>query len=239
VNAATEGKRKKFKFPRVDPPEVEDQIGQSIQENTPGYIAQAFPKLFPHGVGDFHMARAALPKLFKFEEWGRLVLLWHDGRFARHTRFRYWLLDTSLRLMTPGMQRTFFKTRDAACQYTLQDLENKETRRNLVQQMSTATNQLPGSIGERRLMRQELEAMVYQIEAETADIGENAGAGRIPAGFCTLTCPVYKWKQLHETILKSYPSGSIEDRRSRDYYQQWEHVPPGSARDAAMNKNIL
>jgi hypothetical protein len=132
-----------------------------------------------------------------------------------------------------------FKTRDAACQYTLQDLENKETRRNLVQQMSTATNQLPGSIGERRLMRQELEAMVYQIEAETADIGENAGAGRIPAGFCTLTCPVYKWTQLHETILKSYPSGSIEDRRSRDYYQQWEHVPPGSARDAAMNKNIL
>ena len=87
--------------------------------------------------------------------------------------------------MTPGMQRIVFKTRYAACQYTLQDWENKETWQNLVQQMSTATNQLPGSIGERRLMRQEIEAMVYQIESETADIGENAGAGRIPAGFCT------------------------------------------------------
>ena len=68
-------------------------------------------------------------------------------------------------------------------------------------------------------MRQELEAMVYQI-------------------YCPLTCPVYKWTQLHETILKSYPSGSIEDRRSRDYYQQWEHVPPGSARDAAMKNTF-
>ena len=122
-------------------------------------------------------------------------MMWHDGRFARHSRFRYWLLDTSLRLMTPGMQRTFFKTREAACQYTLKDLEDKQIRRNLVQQMSTATTQLPGSIGERRNMRQQLEAMVHQIEAETADLGENAGAGRIPAGFCTLTCPVYKWRQ--------------------------------------------
>jgi hypothetical protein len=102
------------KYPRVDPPEVEDQVGQGIPENTPGYIAQAFPKLFPHGCGDFHTPRGSLPKLLKFEEWGRYVMMWHDGRFARHSRFRYWLLDTSLRLMTPGMQRTFFKTREAA-----------------------------------------------------------------------------------------------------------------------------
>ena len=60
---------------------------------------------------------------------------------------------------------------------------NKEKRRELVQQMSSATNLIPGSIGERRKMRQELDAMVHQIEAETADLGKNAGAGRIPAGF--------------------------------------------------------
>ena len=148
--------RRQPKYPRVDPPEVEDQVGQGIPENTPGYIAQAFPKLFPHGCGDFHTARGSLPKLLKFEEWGRYVMMWHDGRFARHSRFRYWLLDTSLRLMTPGMQRTFFKTREAASQYTLEDLGNKDVRRNLVQLMSTATNQLPGSIGERRKMRQQL-----------------------------------------------------------------------------------
>jgi hypothetical protein len=229
---------KSSKFPRVDPPEVEDQVGQVIREDTPGYIAQAFPKLFPHGVVDYHTPRGSLGKLLKFEEWGRYVMMWHDGRFARHTRFRYWLLDTSLRLMTPGMQRTFFKTREAACQYTLEDLEDKQTRRNLVQQMSTATNQLPGSVGERRKMRQQLEAMVYQIEAETADQGENAGAGRIPAGFCTLTCPVYKWTQLRDTILKSYPSGQEDDPKARDYFEKWKLLPPGSARDMEMKRTF-
>ena len=82
------------------------------------------------------------------------MLLWHDGRFMRHTRFRYWLLDTVLRMMTPSMQRTFFKTREAATKYTLQDLGDKKVRTNLVQQMSTVTNRLPGSVGERRKMRQ-------------------------------------------------------------------------------------
>ena len=49
--------------------------------------------------------------------------------------------------------------------------------------------------------------MMHQVEADTADLGVNGGAGRIPAGFCTLTCAVYKWAQLHETVLRSYPSG--------------------------------
>ena len=44
--------QRKLKYPRVDPPEVEDQPGQASREDTPGYIARAFPKLFPHGAGD-------------------------------------------------------------------------------------------------------------------------------------------------------------------------------------------
>ena len=113
---------------------------------------------------------------------------------------------------------------------------NKEKRRELVQQMSSATNLIPGSIGERRKMRQELDAMVHQIEAETADLGENAGAGRIPAGFCTLTCAVYKWQQLHETLLKSFPSGESCDPKCCEYYTQWKTLSPGLAREAAVKK---
>ena len=46
------GEPRQPKFPRVNPPEVEDDPGQGIPENTPGYIPQAFPSLFPHGLGD-------------------------------------------------------------------------------------------------------------------------------------------------------------------------------------------
>ena len=83
-------------------------------------------------------------------------------------------------------------------------------------------------------MRQKLEGMVNQVEAESAYNGENGGAGRIPAGFCTLTCLVYKWEQLFEITLRSCPSGSPDDPNARDYYEQWKLLDPGSARHAAM-----
>ena len=85
--------------------------------------------------------------------------------------------------------------------------------------------------------------MVHQIETETADNGEHAGAGRIPAGFSTMTCAVYKWEQLHTTILKSYPPGSASDTASdthtREYYEQWRSLPEGSSeREQAMKKRF-
>ena len=95
--------------PRVDAPEVEDKIGQAIPENEPGYIACAFPKLFPFGTGDYHDARRGLQGKPSLADWGRYVLLWQDGRFMRHTRFRYWLLDTWLRGMSPSQRNLFME----------------------------------------------------------------------------------------------------------------------------------
>ena len=134
----------------MDPPEVEDAPGQGIREDTPGDIAKAFPKLVPHGAGDYHGNHAGLRRTLRFEEWGRYLMMWHDGRFMRHTRFRYWSLDTMLRVMVPGVQRVFFRTRQASGAYTLESLTDVSKRRELVQQMSSITNMIPGSIGERR-----------------------------------------------------------------------------------------
>ena len=83
-------------------------------------------------------------------------------------------------------------------------------------------------------MRYKLDGMVNQIEAETADHFENGGQGRIPGGFCTLTCPVYKWEQLFDVVLKSYPSGAADDLGSFEYYAQWKSLPLGPERDTAM-----
>ena len=83
-------------------------------------------------------------------------------------------------------------------------------------------------------MRHKLEIMVDQIQAETADQGEIGGQGRIPGGFCTLTCPVYKWEQLCEVALKSYPSGAEGDPNAFEYYVQWKSMPVGAEGIAAM-----
>ena len=227
-------------YPRVDPPAVEDHASMAIRENTPGYIARAFPKLFPHGTGDYHdnQGGRAAPgtgnRLLSFSEWGRFVINWHDGRFARHSRFRYWLLDTSLRSMAPTLKYVFLKTHAAAVDYTLEDLKDPQKKKDLVSQMSTSTSKMPGSVGERRNMRQKLDGMVNQIEVETDDQNENGGQGRIPGAFCTLTCPVYKWEQLFDVVLKSYSSGGADNPDAHEYYTQWRSLLLGPERDTAM-----
>ena len=52
-------------------------------------IPKVLPKLIPYGTGDYHCDKPGLHPTFRFEEWGRYVMLWHDGRFLRHTRFRF------------------------------------------------------------------------------------------------------------------------------------------------------
>ena len=218
--------------PRVDAPEIEDKIGQVIPENEPGYIPCAFPKLFPFGIGDYHDAKRGLKGRDSFADWGRFIMLWHDGRFMRHTRFRYWFLDTWLRALSPSQRNVFMKIYPNAAEATLSDLQDPVNRRTMVKQMSTTSANIPGSISERGQMRQHLEAMVDQIEHETADLGENHGAGRLPAGFCTLTCQIFKWEQLYKTILKSYETSSEE-------YRAWLNIrgqSPSCAREAAMKQ---
>ena len=69
---------RQVKYPRVDPPEVEEQPGQAIREDTPGYIPKSFRISFPHGAGDYHDARHGLrqagiqwirPRRFELREW--------------------------------------------------------------------------------------------------------------------------------------------------------------------------
>ena len=37
-------------------------------------------------------------------------------------------------------------------------------------------------------------------------------------------------------FLRSYPSGPSDNPSYREYYTQWKALPPGSAREEAMNK---
>ena len=80
-------------------------------------------------------------------------MLWPDGRFMRHTRFRRRLLDTILRVVVPGAQRTFLWSRKARQDCALESLIDKSKGRESVQQMSTMASLIPGFIGERRKMR--------------------------------------------------------------------------------------
>lgn len=98
--------------PSVHPTRTEEQnIRQSLQSTTTvpcpargenplnefqceGYITCAFPVLFPTGAAEFLAARlhyATIGAYFKH------LMLYDDGRFARHCRFRYFALNTEMR----------------------------------------------------------------------------------------------------------------------------------------------
>ena len=62
--------------------------------STEGYISCAFPTLFPTGAGDFVAPRhhtVTAGNYFKH------LMMYGDGQFAKHPRFRYFALNTEMR----------------------------------------------------------------------------------------------------------------------------------------------
>ena len=69
--------------------------GTPINEfNTEGYIFCAFPTLFPTGAADFVAPR---PNPVTIGNYFRHLLMYDEGRFARHPRFHYFALNTEMR----------------------------------------------------------------------------------------------------------------------------------------------
>jgi hypothetical protein len=58
-------------------------------------LSLAFPTLFPYGEAEFVGSRV---RSVKFAEYIEHLIKYHDGRFARHPRFRYVVFNTYMRL---------------------------------------------------------------------------------------------------------------------------------------------
>lgn len=65
-----------------------------IEFNTEGYFSCAFPTLFPTGAADFLAPR---PRVVTIGNYFRHLMMYKDGRFAKHCRFRYFALNTEMR----------------------------------------------------------------------------------------------------------------------------------------------
>ena len=150
--------------PRVDPPEK----GAALREDTPGLAAAAFVTIFQTGDGDYNEPRAAP---VDFWAWGKHVMLQADGRGLRHPRFRYWLLNTLLRKRALGARVGFWQQVPGGQDLTI-DMLARDKKRSLVRKMIGVTQAVPGALGERLSMRSDVEAMVGQVEWETAIRGD-------------------------------------------------------------------
>lgn len=79
--------------------EIEQPVLGTIPINeytTSGYIAMAFPTLFPSGRADLRDVSQRRVKVSPFEYFEHLMK-YYDGRFAQHSRFRFFAMNSSQR----------------------------------------------------------------------------------------------------------------------------------------------
>ena len=89
---------------------------------TPGYIACAFPTLYPTGCADL---RAERIRDVKPAEYFRHLLLYKDGRFARHARWRYFALNSQMRWRALQEGKVYVKQSLADAQTTVTDIQER------------------------------------------------------------------------------------------------------------------
>ena len=89
--------------------------------NTEGYISCAFPTLFPTGAADFLAPR---PLAVTVGNYFKHLLLYKDGRFARHPRFRYFALNTEMRWRALQAGRIYIRQHPHDSQLSVEELQD-------------------------------------------------------------------------------------------------------------------
>ena len=94
--------------------------GTPINEfNTEGYMSLAFPTLFPTGAADYlgrRCTQVTLGNYFKH------LLMYEDGRFASHPRFRFFALNTEMQWRALQTSQIYVKQHPADAQMSVDEL---------------------------------------------------------------------------------------------------------------------
>ena len=109
-----------------------------VEYRSRGYITLGWPTLFPMGVGDFTDANRR--KKISWDEWVKHLQKFQDGRFARHRRFPYFILNTNEREKA-ARKAGLFVSQSASSQMTVGQLRALAygDRRQIFQQVSRFT----------------------------------------------------------------------------------------------------
>ena len=76
----------------VDWPAITNQLVDEF--NSKGYWSRAFSTLFPTGAVEYLTPRQ---RRITLGQYSKHLICYHDGRFAQHSRFRYFSLNTMMR----------------------------------------------------------------------------------------------------------------------------------------------
>ena len=192
--------------PRVDHPR---QLDPLPEQRTPYLASKCFPWLFPGGRTDpFFGAR---PRDVSFADHIKHLMRYadvHDDgtfyyRFASDRLFRYWCLDTKMRLQARQQCSIYLRQNPETAQMTVEEVleSTRQNVRSIIGQMTRYSANVSGSDGYWLSQQEKLESAVEQLPSLT--------------GFTTYSAADHHWFDLHR-LMPSFREHATPDIQHRN-----------------------
>src|SRR2546421_106808 len=168
---------------------------------TAGYIACAFPTLYPTGNADLRQVRI---REVNPAEYFKHLLLYKDGRFARHSRWRYFALNSQMRWRALQEGKVYIKQSLNDTQITVEDIQERINQgdKHIADRIMRFGEGLRGSRQFWNARRNELSDMIKQI-------------GTRGLVFFTFSAADTHWPELHNLMpSRENSEGSTRAKRN-------------------------
>lgn len=171
--------------------------GTPINEfETEGYIALAFPALFPRGNADYLRSRDT--KVTR-DEYFKYLIEYHDGRFARDPRFRFFALNTLMRHR--AIQDCNLYARKSKI-----DKMDIETLKKLINDDQSLLNHIMVYTSNLRSTKPYWNQRCSELLSMVEQLGK-------PTIFFTLSAADYHWKSLFQLLTPDSDLSEISEKR--------------------------
>ena len=178
------------------PPAGETPINEF---KTEGYISCAFPTLFPTGAADFVAPRACAVTIGNYL---KHLLMYEDGRFARHPRFCYFALNTAMRWRALQTGRIYVRQRPQDAQLSEEELRDMVGREG--EAFSNCVLHYAGSLrGTRQYWFKQRSRLIAMVDT----LG-------LPTIFFTHSAADLQWPELARLICPDDPDSSTSRSRA-------------------------
>ena len=161
-----------------------------------GYMTCAFPTLFPTGTADFtapRLRRVTIGNYFKH------LMLYKDGRFAKHPRFRYFALNTEMRWRAMQTGRIYIRQHPQDAQLSISELRDIVGSNSLSSRVLHFASSISGTRPYWMKQRSRLISMVDTLG--------------LPTLFFTHSAADLHWPELAHLICPAHP----EDKNARSH----------------------
>ena len=161
-----------------------------------GYITLAFPTLFPTGAADFTMPRMRPVTLGYYL---KHLIMYNDGRFARHPRFRYFALNTEMRWRALQAGHVYVRQHPEDARLSVDEL------RDMVgTSFSSRVCHYAGSLrGTRPYWMKQRSCLIAMVDT----LG-------LPTVFFTHSAADFQWPELSKLICQESPEDASARRRA-------------------------